>query len=42
MAFEVQKFTEADQPRYDSFKLRNTLNTFKYPQSWVVDKEREA
>lgn len=42
MAFEGQRFTEADQLRYDSFGLENPLNSFKYPRWWVVDQAREA
>lgn len=40
--FEFREFTEADQPLYDSFKLKNPLNTFRYPSYWVVDKKRRA
>lgn len=42
MAFVFQKFTEADQSKYESLMLKNPLNTFRYPSYWVVDEERGA
>src|SRR4051812_44721354 len=42
MPFEFKKFTEADQPKYDSLHLKNPVHTFKYPPNWVVDDENDA
>lgn len=42
MTFVLKKFADADKPKYDEFHFINRLNTFRYPDEWVVDEERDA
>lgn len=42
MAFELKKFTAADEALYKSFKIVNPLRVFVYPDEWIVDIVRDA
>ena len=42
MAFMLNKFTDADKPKYDNLHLKRPTHAFRYPVSWAVDQDDGA